>query len=201
MDLTLYPLATREQWLARVALGMRAKFKEVGAPLPKKLRVTMSLTKRNKAVGTCFDPRASADGTTEIIIRLDQYEPVEVAAILCHELIHAAVGCEAGHGAAFKRVALALGLEGKMTATTPGEEFKQWSAGILSTVGKFPHAALNFDGIRSGPKKQTTRLLKVECEECGYVARVARSWLEEMGAPLCPCSSTPMSADVPEEEG
>jgi hypothetical protein len=68
----------------------------------------------------CWSNLASADNTTEIFICPSQSEPVAVLAILLHELVHAAVGLECGHKGAFKRVALALGLEGKMTATYPG---------------------------------------------------------------------------------
>jgi hypothetical protein len=43
------------------------------------------------------------------------------------------------------------------------------------------------DGTRRirGPK-QTTRLIKCECAECGYLARVTRLWLDTKGAPQCP---------------
>lgn len=42
-------------------------------------------------------------------------------------------------------------------------------------------------------KKQTTRMLKVECSEgSGYKVRLARSWLDSFGAPSCPCHSLVM---------
>ena len=37
-----------------------------------------------------------------------------------------------------------------------------------------------------------TRLLKTECLDCGYVARVTRTHLAAYGPPLCPCNSDPM---------
>jgi hypothetical protein len=193
-DLAGYAEQTREAWLARVALGMRPKFESVGAPLPPRIRITMSLTKRSKVIGTCFDPSCSADGATEILVRLDRFDPLVVAAILAHELIHAAVGCAAGHGKAFRRVMSAIGLEGKPTATTSGPVFAGWVAGVLSSVGPFPHAALNFGGVRSGPKTQRGRMLKAMCDECGYVVRVTRVWLENVGPPICPLHDA-MSVD------
>ena len=39
----------------------------------------------------------------------------------------------------------------------------------------------------SGRKKQTTRMLKVTCAACGCIARMARQWLDEVGAPTCAC--------------
>ena len=61
----------------------------------------------------------------------DELFPAQIAAILAHELVHAAVGIPAGHGKAFKRVALGLGLVGPMRATTPGDSFLAAVAPIL----------------------------------------------------------------------
>ena len=47
-------------------------------------------------------------------------------------------------------------------------------------------ARLDFNGLTTRPKKQSTRLLKCECPTCGYIARVAWKWLEDKGAPHCP---------------
>ena len=146
---------------------------------------------KGKAIGECWDNRFSADGHFEIFIRPDLAHapdamPAQIAAILAHELVHAAVGILAGHGAAFKRIALGLGLVGPMRATTPGEAFLAAIAPILEAVGPLPHARLDTDGESTAPKKQKTRMLKCECAACGYTVRTARKWLELAGAPLCP---------------
>lgn len=146
---------------------------------------------KGKAIGECWDNRLSADGHFEIFIRPDLAHapdamPAQIAAILAHELVHAAVGIPAGHGKAFKRVALGLGLIGPMRATTPGEAFLAAVASILDVAGPLPHARLDTDGESTAPKKQKTRMLKCECATCGYTARTARKWLEQAGAPLCP---------------
>ena len=177
---------TREDWLNQVAQRMRPLFTAAGAELPERFRVTMSLTRRKKAIGVCYDRSASADGAYEILVRLDQHEPLDVAAILAHELVHAAVGVEQGHGPAFGKVARAIGLDGKLTATVPGDEFRASVAPILDEVGPFPHAPLDWSGQRSGPKKQTARLLKVECQECGLVVRQTKKWIDEVGPAHCP---------------
>ena len=83
-------------------------------------------------------------------------------------------------------MARAIGLEGKLTATVPGEAFTRAVQLLLREVGPFPHAALNWGGPRTGPKKQGTRMLKVTCPECGLVARMTRKWIEEVGAVLSP---------------
>lgn len=178
---------TREGWLNEIAAGMAPWFAELDSPLPR-YRIAIgfpSTGKRGKRIGECWDGEASADGTFEILIRPDQHEAMEVAAILAHELVHAAVGLECGHRGAFRRVALQIGLEGKMASTIAGETFKQRVLPLLADAGPLPHAALGF-GASSAPPKQKARLLKAECAECGYTVRVTRKWVEEVGAPHCP---------------
>jgi hypothetical protein len=49
-------------------------------------------------------------------------------------------------------------------------------------------------------KKQGTRLIKCECPECGYIARVTAKWLDEAGAPICPTDQISMGGED-EDEG
>lgn len=39
---------------------------------------------------------------------------------------------------------------------------------------------------------QKSRLLRVSCRSCGYVCRVTRKWLDDVGPPLCPCNGSAM---------
>jgi hypothetical protein len=133
------------------------------------------------------------------MIRPDIHAPGEVAAILAHELCHAAAGLKAGHGRAFRKVALAIGLEGPMTSTSAGEGFIALVAPILAAAGPLPHARLDLDGLTTKPKKQGSRLIKCECGECGYVVRVARKWIDEKGAPHCPEHGA-MIAEFPDDD-
>lgn len=87
-----------------------------------------------------------------------------------------------------------------MRTTTPGEAFLGAVAPILDAAGPLPHARLDTAGEMTAPKKQTTRLLKCECAECGYTVRTARKWLEQVGAPLCPIEGHgPMQHDPPDD--
>jgi hypothetical protein len=111
----------REEWLNQVAKRIAPWFENEGYSLPR-YRVAFgfpSTGKRGKRIGECWDGHASADGTFEVLIRPDQSDPIAVAAILAHELVHAAVGLECGHKGAFRTVATRIGLEGKMRATVP----------------------------------------------------------------------------------
>ena len=184
----------REEWLMALAEKLRPLFDQIDVKLPERYRISLSLMKGLK-VGVCYDVTCSADHTWEILIKIDRADPLEVAAILAHELIHAAIGLDEKHGNNFKKVALGLGLEGKMRATRPGERFIANTREILASMGPFPHAKLNLDGKRGGPPKQTTRLRKAECKPCGYTVRVTDKWLK-IGNPHCPAHGK-MFVDLP----
>lgn len=193
---------TREEWLNFVMTELRPVFVKIGTPIPAKVRLAVGFTSngyRGKAIGECWDSKASGDKNFEIFVKPDQDEPVRVAGILAHELVHAAVGIDHGHKAPFKRVALLLGLEGKMTATKEGDEFKAMIAPILKKAGPLPHKSLQAYRTK---KKQSTRLLKAFCAECGYTVRVTAKWLE-IGSPICgaaPKTHGRMTCDEIEDE-
>ena len=185
---------TREQWLLKLAEGLeKTVFSDAAAELPK-YRVTCGfpskrgLAAKKRTIGQCWSPKASNDDTTEIIISITQDEPMTVAGVLAHEMVHAAVGTEAGHGPIFRRLALAIGLTGKMTETTETEAFKHRVQPILDEIGEYPHAKLD----ASQRKKQSTRMVKAACSDCGYTVRLSRKWLAE-ATPICPIHFSEMS--------
>jgi len=187
---------SREDWLIALAGEIRPWFEREGYDLSR-FRIAIGFPgtgKRGNRIGECWDGACSADGTFEILIRPDQDDPVTVAGVLIHELIHVAVGLAVGHKGAFAKLARRLGLVGPMTATTVGDELRCDLVPMLATLGPLPHARLSL-GNSSGPKKQTARLLKAVCPECGYVVRVARKWVVEIGAPHCPKHGT-MDVDL-----
>ncbi len=193
----------REAWLNHVARQMAPMFAKLDAPLPDQVRIAIGFTstgKRGKRIGECWDNRCSEDGHFEIFIVPNLAEapnmmPMQVAAILAHELVHAAVGIPAGHGPLFRRVAKGIGLTGKMTATVAGPQFEAAVKPILALAGPLPHGRLNTGALpgdeegepkTTGPKKQTKRHIKCKCERCGYTARTSRKWLDKVGPPYCP---------------
>jgi len=187
----------REQWLTQAAQEIETTlFKPLNKSLPEKWRVACSWPSRRASaknasgtIGQCFDPAASADGTAEMLVSMSQDDPMEVLAILAHEMVHAIEGLEAGHGKVFKRTALAIGLTGKMTATRPSDTFKQSVSPIIEKLGDYPHAAVDL----TTRKKQTTRMIKMECRDCGYIARTSRTNIEKHGSTICPCNHEPMA--------
>ena len=178
----------REQWLAAFVDCARPHFVRAGAKLPDKVRLSIGFTaggRRAKALGQCWSEACSADGSFEIFIVPSLDDASRIADILTHELVHAAVGIDAGHGPAFRRVAKALGLTGKMTATVAGEEWHAWADTIVADLGPLPHARLDTDG-KTTRKKQSTRLLKCECDSCGFVFRASAKWVLDGGPLRCP---------------
>jgi hypothetical protein len=141
-----------------------------------------------------LDNQCSEDRHFEIFIRPDLSEskdlmPMQVAAILGHELVHAAVGVAAGHGKEFRRVARGIGLIGPMAATTAGPEFEQALRPILEAAGPLPHGRLRLAAgasSHSRRKRQYSRPIKCSCSNCGYTVHTTRKWLDLAGAPLCP---------------
>lgn len=192
----------REAWLKAVARRLSPLFREWGHPLPFNIRMTcgfpstrLLIGQKNQRIGECWHAQSSKDSHVEIMISPVLDDPMKVAGVLAHELIHAACGPDVGHKGPFRKIAKKLGLEGRMTATTEGAAFKQMMQPILDDIGPYPHAALNAaKRVRSEYKKQGTRLIKAECSDCGYTVRVTRKWVDDVGVPHCP-EHGPMEVD------
>lgn len=201
--------ATREEWLVAAVEALRPRFELVGATIPA-VRVSVGWPggrgKKNSVIGQCWAASASTDSVAQVFISpvLDATvgTPAKDGAsgtegvldVLVHELVHAVDDNKSGHKGEFTKLAKALGLTGKMTATVAGPELAEHLNGLANTLGAYPHAAITAgaDGA-DGPSKQGTRMLKVECAEgSGYVVRMTRKWLDEYGTPTCPCHSERM---------
>jgi len=202
---------TREEWLMKLTRDHFADlFAKQGRKLPAKLRMSCgwpshrAMGAKKRSVGQCWYPDASSDGHTEIFVSPVLSDPIEVGATLAHELVHACLDKEAGHGPRFRVLATGIGLEGKMTETVPGQYLKDWLAKACAEVGPYPHSTL--DGTQR--KKQTTRLLKVVCTsmECDYLedqeadtpkpytVRMSAT-VYEAGAPKCGCCGKRMDVE------
>lgn len=180
---------TREAWLQGFVAAVRPIYATHDLTIPDKLRVSIGFAfagGRSKVIGECWVPGASADEHSEIFIvpGLDNVE--RIAGVLTHELIHACVGHEAKHGPIFRRAALALGLEGKMTATTEGDAWHAWADDVIKALGPYPGSRLT-GAIAGGKKKQTTRMIKASCPVCGFTTRMTRKYIDEAaGVFYCP---------------
>lgn len=183
----------REAWLTKAADLLWDRIREVHpmTTLPA-VKVSMGFPFKRKgkgshAVGQCWCSTASKEGVCEIFVCPTQDDPITVLGILLHEQVHAAVGVREGHKGPFKRVAQAVGLEGKMTATVSGKGLTQFLKNAVKTLGPYPHRELQ-TGLSSGPKKDGTRMIKVFCPECEYTVRTTQKWID-VGLPMCPCGT------------
>lgn len=195
-----YKFKTREGWLTAAANDILTPFivartctipvvegqLSTGHDIDSRISVGWPKGKRT-VIGQCW--YSSEDKIPQIFISPELIDPSRVIDVLLHEMIHARLGGQFGHKKEFKRLALACGLEGKMTATVAGEWLKEEIENWVKELGVYPHSQLDL----SKAKKQTTRLLKCSCESCGYIARVTSKWIDEIGAPICPCNNDPMT--------
>src|SRR5688572_6260631 len=112
----------RQIWLEAGVEALRVRFADVGYTVPRAVRVSIGWPKGGrKRIGECWSDTASSDKHHEIFISPQLGERAmgtRILGVLAHELAHAVVGIPAGHKAPFKKCALAIGLTGKMTATT-----------------------------------------------------------------------------------
>ena len=194
---------TTEEWLKTFYSGECAKlFKQAGYTVPHTSQVDIHYSlpskgaargSRSQRIGEAWVPECNSEGRHTILISpaIEPEEPsrsLEILGTLIHEVVHIVVGVQHGHRAPFKKCALAVGLTGKMTATTNGPELTERLTEWLKLNGLCPAGALNV----SNRKKQSTRMIKAQCIPCNYIVRLSRSQAEK-GLPLCGCCGERMT--------
>ena len=167
---------TREEWLTNAAQLMDPLFIDAGVtPKPVRISVGFPANKRagkGKTIGECH--YMATDGIPQVFIHPSLTDgDMGPLPTLAHELAHAYLPVGTGHKGKFVQLVKALGLAGKPTSTSAGEEFNTDMQGIADVLGEYPHAALDTSEI----KKQGTRMIKVECDECGMTGRYASKWI------------------------
>jgi hypothetical protein len=195
MTVAIRPI-TREQWLENAVLALRPLFDEHDVELPQ-VRVSVgwpssrATSTSNRTIGECWKRGAASDGVSQIFISPTLHDAVDVLGVLIHELIHAWDNGASGHKGnvkkreGFRWLATAVGLEGKMTATTIGYDLGNKLVPMSDALGQYPHSALRVAG---NVKTQSTRMLKLECPSDGYIVRTTQKWLD-VGVPTCPCGT------------
>jgi hypothetical protein len=195
----------RESWLAAAAVMLQHEIFPVAAVdavswEQRKYRVACGFpigyrgSRTGKVtLGQAFDPSISADGTFEVFINPILDKPVDVIAVLAHELAHVWAGIQCGHRGEFARVCRAIGLVGPMTATVPSAELRGKLERIVDQLGSYPHAKVD----PNARKKQGTRLLKLQCGSCNWTARVSALQAHRLhAASACPVCSSINSLNV-----
>ena len=159
-EFTLY----REAWLQAAAAFLTDYVVERGLPRVE-IRVSCGwplrggVARRRTVIGQCFPPTASKDGKPHIFVSPLLSESIDVLGVLLHELLHACVGCQFGHGKQFSQAARRVGLAGPPTATTVGETLRPILVDYVKQVGPYPHA-----GLSVKPKEKVgSRLRLYQC--------------------------------------
>lgn len=186
-------MINREAWFHNLITELNPLFTDRGATIPEKTRISVgfpskkAFASKGRVIGQCWYPEACEDGSTNIFIHPVLHEPILVSATVVHELVHACLGSGHGHQGQFIELSKAVGLVKPWTATTPGEGLIKELDRIVEKLGEYPHSKLDAIALSrlAGPK-QTTRLVKVACVECGCPVRMTRQWIEK-GLPACAC--------------
>lgn len=188
--------ATREAWFEDAVEALATHFELIGLALPP-VKISCSWPgggSARKRAGECWTKESSAAGINEIFITPLYSDPIDVLAILMHELIHAADNCVSKHGAWFGKAARALGLEGKLTATHAGPALRMQLGELAEILGPYPH-----DKMRLPAKKEkaaTSRTLV--CGECEFSFSASIKKLEAAMSTanlVCPACRMPLECD------
>ena len=190
----------RETWLNLMIDKSVPLFDEAGfkiSDIREKLKVSCSFiqgsrgSKLKNAIGVHYNPSVSADGFHEMMIQPSISDSVQAVGVLIHEMVHSIqthlYHDKNGflnvkpHGKEFRKIALAVGLEGKMTATTESPKLKAIIQKWIDELGEYPHAKMTLNDSR---KKQTTRMIKLECRQCGFICRASGGAIIKYGYPM-----------------
>jgi hypothetical protein len=211
---------TREAYLMAAIAQVRPIFKAAGHPLPAVIRVSVGWGYATRGESKHILAQAwarctSADDTNAVFISPRLSTADDALSALMHELAHVADDCEHGHGAQFKVIGEAIGLEGNATQMLPGIALSATLITIAEALGTYPHSELDPDATRApadpsadpvkppskvhtGPARQVgSRHIKATCmyDQCaaiGYLMRVSRHWIE-VAQPICPVCRTEMT--------
>jgi hypothetical protein len=173
---------TREGWLHAATAVMRTWFIDEH-PVPETVRLSVGFAKgaKTNTLGWCYRKSAAEDEIHQIFVSPTLTDPVDVLATLLHELVHSATDGH-GHDKVFGKVARELGLEGKLTATVPGEDLRKDLAELAEDLGEYPHARLNH--VQTFKGKHNKYQTKLVCHACPFeIPSVSRKKLDEWGAP------------------
>lgn len=201
-----YVHSTREGWLVAAMQLLDQKFFHAnGYTLPDKLSISCGFPRGSKkAIGQCWDPKVTKDGTVHMFICPTIGEGIRVLDITLHEMIHASVGIKCKHRGPFKKLAREFGLEGKLTATfvTPGTELHAKLATILTQLGDYPHSALvnkTPDVDEDGEDKPKRKVTLISSQNPDYKLVIRRSVIEEYGMPKDPWGEPMFDPENPPE--
>jgi hypothetical protein len=194
---------TREEWLNKAKeILIDSVFS--GIDVPENIKVSCGFAGVGKpkkmagfkvhVLGVCCPSEFSTGGFTEIFIDPVLDESSRVLDVLVHEMIHAILGSGKGHGKEFKKIALSVGLEGKMTSTVAGENLKVKLDNIVEEIGEYPHKAyqlINPDSKKEDEeeKEKPDKIVNLRCLQDKILVKTHESNLTDRSlifkCPVC----------------
>lgn len=157
---------------------------------PEKAAITIGFPSKRalskqKAIGECwgnwYEKVEGEEKTKEQIFFVSIHpliypQPITILQTLLHEMVHAVLKCEGGHGYAFKKWCDKLGFEGPATSNFAGPVLKVKLEEIAKELGPLPSG----EGIlvEKTKKPQTTRMRLYTCTKCGQKLRAAKDGLK-----------------------
>ncbi len=193
---------TREDWLKAAVKLLTPKLEANGGVMPDKLHVLTSwpVSNAKKAVGMCFAKTWTKDESTYICISpvLGEEDLPELLGTLLHELVHAVVGVEHNHNKHFKKMALKVGLTGKMRSTENTPELVVELGRMMMELGSYPHSTIMPPKPKQ-KKKGKKQILKFSCpDHPTYSCWLTPAQAREVGPPISPLSGKKMVGDPDE---
>jgi hypothetical protein len=177
---------TREQWLEIAVKEVALANPSIEFPPVKVSCSWPGGGSARKRIGECWARSASQAKINEMFISPKLEDPARVVSVLVHEMAHAIDDCKSGHKAPFVKIGKSLGLEGKPTQMElPTALAAALANAVIAKAGAFPHRRLDM----SNRKKQSTRMLKCECGDCGAIFRMSAKVLamaeDGLSCPIC----------------
>ena len=174
----------REEWLNRAVQALKPLLERAGTPLTNPVSVSCGFSstgKRSNRIGECWPRSRCATGTNQIFISPTLDDSLAVIDTLLHELIHAVDDCKHSHGKEFKKIAVAVGMEGPMRSCSAGDKLKTELNVLIEKLGPYPHGALRVSQVT----QERAPRPKARCDKCGFEVPMIKKYLS-WGPPLCP---------------
>lgn len=185
-------IGQREQWLTVLSIPLLHAIKHAAKECDIEVNeakdgfdITVAPLTSRRCIGLCRYSHG-CNGRSRIQIDTSLTDPVQVAHVLLHEMVHAMTEGD-GHRLRFPKIMKYLDTTGKMTASSPGDLQTGWLTILLSYLPEWSDIHKPFAVVRRGQRGKGSRMVKIQCieEECGAVWRMSRKWIATLLC--CPC--------------
>lgn len=145
----IHPYA--EVWLNEAVELLRPVFAEAGYEIPP-VYVSVGFSTygykpgaKKNIIGVCHASWMTMDGINEIYITPLVTEPVDVIALLVHELIHAVDDCKSSHGPGFQKISRALRCtDNRHVPLNEWRETVERYRAMARQLGRYPRAGVRY---------------------------------------------------------